>query len=381
MSRSLSAPLAARLLRHPVLRGALLFFGIWTLVGLLFAFQYFLFRKASGEPYTLLSFFRTLTGWWMWVGLTPIALWIARRFPIERPNWLRSIARHLLGWFLVATLDLLLYQPVVMLLARLSDTDYALRETLELYLLGTYTFDLFVYAAIVAVAHAINYHRKLREREVQASRLQAQLAQARFQALKMQLHPHFLFNTLHAVSALMDEDVATARHMLTLLGELLRLTLDRAAQQEIPLTHEVAFIERYLEIQQLRFRGQLGVQIHIDADVQAASVPTLILQPIVENAVIHGTAPEGCSRIDIRAFHRKRILYLQVTDNGPGLPRREGRPVLRNGIGLCNTRERLQQRYGADGRLSLKEMADGGLQVTLCFPFYTAADTLEVVGA
>ncbi len=187
----------------------------------------------------------------------------------------------------------------------------------------------------------------------------------------MQLHPHFLFNTLHAIWTLMHKDVETADRMLARLSDLLRITLENSGMQEVPLKQELAFLEPYLEIEQTRFGDRLSVQLDVEPDTLDALVPNLLLQPLVENAIRHGIAPRAAGgRIRISAKRENAKLRVQVRDNGAGIPESE-REVLKEGVGLTNTRARLQQLYGAGHRLELHNAVDGGLEVTLELPFRT----------
>jgi LytS/YehU family sensor histidine kinase len=232
------------------------------------------------------------------------------------------------------------------------------------------SFYMLNYWGILAVSHTLDYYRKYRERELRTSQLEARLAQAQLQVLKMQLHPHFLFNTLNAISALMHRDVEIADRMIARLGELLRLTLASAGAQEVPLKQELDFIKPYLEIEQARLGPRLQVITQIEPATLTALVPNLILQPLVENAVRHGIAPRAkAGRIEIRAYRAGDQLHLEVWDDGPGLT--QAPPVnLKGGIGLANTRARLQQLYGPAHRFDLRNGDSRGLVVTLEIPFH-----------
>ena len=188
----------------------------------------------------------------------------------------------------------------------------------------------------------------------------------------MQLYPHFLFNTLHAISVLMDDDVKGVRRMIARLSELLRLTLESVGQQEVSLRQELDALERYLEIEQIRFQDRLTVRLAIAPETLDACVPNLVLQPIVENAIRHGIAPRSSAgRIEIRAERRDGMIELQVIDDGPGLRLcdEEGAEELKEGIGLANTRARLLRLYGDEHRIEIKDADGGGLAVKLSIPF------------
>jgi two-component system, LytTR family, sensor kinase len=229
-----------------------------------------------------------------------------------------------------------------------------------------------VYWVVVTALHAIDYYRKFHERELRAADLEKRLSQARLQALQMQLNPHFLFNTLHSISTLMHRDVEAADRMIARLSDLLRLALDSTEAQEVPLRQELAFVDRYLEIERIRFSDRLNVQKTIAPDTLNALVPNLILQPLVENALRHGIAPQSRrGRIDLRAQREHDTLELQVSDNGVGVPELNS---LEEGVGLSNTRARLQQLYGKRHVFELRHAEQGGLVVTLRLPFRTGTE-------
>jgi LytS/YehU family sensor histidine kinase len=260
--------------------------------------------------------------------------------------------------------------------------SFRFAQNLHQRLIGRLPIDVIFYWTIVGVGYAFEYYRRFREQQLQAAglelratRLETQLARAQLQALKMQLHPHFLFNTLHAISALMDDDIKGARRMIARLSELLRLTLEGAGRQEVSLRQELDALERYLEIEQIRFQDRLKVHLAVEPETLDASVPNLVLQPIVENAVRHGIAPRSSAgRIEIRAERRDGMIELQVIDDGPGLhPYGEGCPdEFREGIGLANTRARLRRLYGDEHCIEIRNADEGGLVVKLAIPFRTA---------
>jgi sensor histidine kinase YesM len=200
--------------------------------------------------------------------------------------------------------------------------------------------------------------------------LEGQLSQAQLQALKMQLHPHFLFNTLHSISALLNKDKEAARQMIARLGDFLRLTLENSGAQEVTLQQEIEFLVCYLEIQRIRFQDRLTTSLDVEAEALDAQVPNLILQPIVENAIRHGISQRSTpGRIEIQAKHRNGVLRIQVRDNGPGLPvNRSHEKLFQKGLGLANTQTRLERLYGGEHRFELTNDPAGGLIVTLEIP-------------
>jgi two-component system, LytTR family, sensor kinase len=225
---------------------------------------------------------------------------------------------------------------------------------------------LMIYGVIVGVGHFLHYYRKYRDRELAASLLQTRLAQTQLQVLRMQLHPHFLFNTLNAISALIHKDVRLADRMISRLGELLRATLDDPGQ-EVSLRRELEFLTPYLEIEQARLGPRLGVRLEIDDELLDARLPYLVLQPLVENAIRHGLAPRpGAGRLVVRVRRDRKHLVLEVADNGQGVRFDHS---FREGIGLSNTRARLHALYGDDQSLTLRPASGGGLVVTVMLPY------------
>jgi LytS/YehU family sensor histidine kinase len=237
------------------------------------------------------------------------------------------------------------------------------------------------YGTIFLVSYVIDYYRRHKEEELKISRLKAELAEAQLQvteaqlqALKMQLHPHFLFNTLNSISALLDEDVDAADQMLARLGDFLRLTLENSGAQQVTLQEELEFLRCYLEIERVRFHDRLTVNMLIEPETLDVRVPNLILQPIVENAIRHGIVSRiAPGQIEISAKLSGSALQLQVRDNGPGLNLNEvAAGKIKEGLGLANTRARLEQMYGASHRFEMRDAPEGGLQVILEIPLATA---------
>lgn len=226
---------------------------------------------------------------------------------------------------------------------------------------------LLLYGALASGVHSFVYLQRSRGHAMHTSNLQAQLAEARLQSLKAQLHPHFLFNTLNAISALMHRDVDSADRMIALLSDLLRASLDQDERHEVSLKEELAILEKYLAIERIRFRDRLTVEIDVEPECQVAMVPRLILQPLVENSIIHGIALHSTAGlIAIRARRKGNRLTLAVSDDGPGLINHDPSS---EGVGLSNTRRRLAELYGTDHRFALQRAPLGGLEVLLEMPF------------
>jgi two-component sensor histidine kinase len=340
--------------------------GVWTLVALFFTGQYLMavFQIGRRIPFWT-AFAPQAVCWTVWAILAPQVLRLARRFPIEPGRRARRVLLHT-GLALIFSVAHNVIETAVFLAAGFFDPRPTFLSALESITVRELHLDVLTYLVIVAVAHFYDYARRERRRELRASRLELRLSRAELQMLRVQLHPHFLFNTLHTISALMHRDVEKADRMMSNLGDLLRLSLDRAGRQEVSLREELEFLERYLEIQQTRFGDRLVVGMSVAPETLDARVPHLILQPLVENAVQHGIAPRaGAGKIEIRSRRRNGTLRLQVVDDGAGLP--EGN-FAREGLGLSNTRARLVQLYGSDHRFDMRRSENGGVAVTLDIP-------------
>jgi two-component sensor histidine kinase len=225
-----------------------------------------------------------------------------------------------------------------------------------------------IYLAIVSVAHALYFYRRSKERERRSLELQASLARARLEALKMQLQPHFLFNAMNAIAALVHKDPEAADEMLAALSDFLRLVLATSGEQELPLQRELELVERYLAIEHARFGDRLSYQVDVPAELQPALVPAFLLQPLVENAVRHGLEPRpGAGSVSIRARRDNGHLHLEVADDGVGLP--DQLPA-REGIGLVNTRARLRELYQGNAQMELR--SGQGVTVEITLPYHAA---------
>lgn len=296
---------------------------------------------------------------------------LARRYSFDRSRILVAVLVHVPTAAFVAVLHLALSETWAWAVGCVEPTFEAWWSGLRFLLLVSFHWNVFTYASIVAFVHAWDYYQRYRDRELRASRLEAQLAEARLGALEMQLHPHFLFNTLNTIATLIHEDADAADNMVTRLGDLLRVILRREAGQTVSLAEEIDFVRKYLEIENVRFQDRLEVRWRIDPSAHQATVPILLLQPLVENAVRHGVAQvDGPCLIEIAVRRVDEKLHLEVMDNGPGV--REGRPNDdRAGMGLRNTRERLQQLYGCGSSLKLEHRPDGGCAACVTIPYVT----------
>lgn len=349
--------------RHSVLRGhwarwwALASIW-WTLEGIATATTY---RGMTG-----VSWAQTLKlcgiGIVMWVPLSMLALWMAERVPIDRTHWRRSVPITML----VAALVVII-KAVAVAVANPWIGWYSgpLPPFWEI-LLTSVANNLFLFWLVVGVGHAIVNARRVQERD-------EQLARAELQHLKSQLHPHFLFNALNTVSALVRSDPETATRMISRLSTLLRHALQRASTQEVTLKEELTILAAYVEIEQLRFEDRLAVVWRIEAEALQAQVPHLMLQPLVENAIRHGIAPRSePGTVEIAAYRRNGTLHLSVIDDGVG---RSAPTEQTTGVGLANTRDRLGQLYGTAQTLSVGAVAPHGLRVDVTIPFRELAQT------
>jgi len=355
-------------------------FLIATILGLLTglqAYNYVALTSEHKQPFIVLVSLN-LTYWYSWALLVPGVLWMARHFRFERNTWPRAAVFHCLALFVFTAAHVALAtsaRGVILdaLTERSFDWWSYFRERFFLNL----DWEMMTYWAIVAVVHALDYHRESQERELTAAQLQAQLAEAQLEALQRQLHPHFLFNTLNTISALMHRDVHAADEMLVQLSDLLRLTLDRVGTQQVPLTDEVDFLRKYLEIEQTRFGDRLQVNIDVEPEVLDAPVPNLILQPLVENALRHGIGPRiGVGRVDVTASQSDGLLTMTVRDNGVGLSQ-DKLNAFHSGVGLSNTRSRLENLYGSRHRFEFQTPPGGGLLVTIVIPMGHDPESLD----
>ncbi len=356
-------------------------FTIATVLGVLTglqAYNYVALVSEHKQPFSVLLSLN-LTYWWSWALLVPGVLWLARRYRFERGTWRRATLVHILGVtaFTAAHVALATSARGVIITQLVSDKPFEWWMYFRDRFFLNFDWEMMTYWALVAFVHALDYHRESQERELATAQLQTQLAEAQLEALQRQLHPHFLFNTLNTISALMHRDVHAADEMLVQLSDLLRLTLDRVGTQQVPLKDEVDFLKKYLEIEQTRFGDRLMVNIDIDPEVLDAPVPNLILQPLVENALRHGVGPRiGVGKVDVTAKYADGLLTLAVRDNGVGLSP-DKMNAFHSGVGLSNTRSRLENLYGDRHRFEFQTPPGGGLLVTIVIPMGHDPESLD----
>jgi signal transduction histidine kinase len=320
-------------------------------------------------PYLLLINVALWVGYAMW---TPAIFWLGRRFRFDRDRWQRALLVHVPASIVITTLHLSLVAVFRYYLQGLRGGDPAIGMTIFDSFFRMVDQILPVYWAIIGLQHAVDYNRQARAREVRAARLETRLVESQLQALHQQLHPHFLFNTLHAISSLVHRDPDKADQMLERLSDLLRITLRKVGEQEVVLAEELEYLRAYLDIEQVHFGPRLRIEYRIDAAALDVLVPTLILQPLVENAIRHGLEPlvrGGTLRIEAQADGD--TVWLRVKDDGVGV--RKDRPR-RDGVGLANTRSRLERLYADEAALTLRENPGGGVLVDIYIPLRRGAD-------
>lgn len=352
------------------------------LLGFLFALRQYLLMLQKNEPIPWSqAFFDQLPYWFLWAVISPLILWLSRRYPLQRQSWLRGLLVHIPASVLAAATQPLLYILVSRRLTYWSNGQFTplTSETLSMVMASSLIPGMIFYCGVLAICLAFNYYESYQGELLKASQLRSQLTESQLQTLKMQLHPHFLFNTLHSVTALvLKNENREAVRMINRLSLLLRRALENTDAQEITLEREIEFLELYLEIERVRFADRLTIEMHINPQTLNARVPTLLLQPLVENAMRHGIAPHSsASRIEIRAERRDGKLCLEVRDDGRGLPEDWSNEMTGTGVGLKNTRARLAQLYDDGYDLRLRNVEGGGVSATLTLPFRAE---VEIVG-
>jgi two-component sensor histidine kinase len=352
-------------------RNALIIFAFWTFIGTYSSIQVHISWGMAGRPMTWeRAFFSEFTYAYAACALTPFVLALARRFPIERQHWFRNLLIHVAVMPIFSAVIKLTWDVIA------SPPDYYTHtgftyEKMFRSILSVSDFGAILYGLIVLMHHATEYYRRYQQGTVQAAQLQTQLAQAQVRSLKMQLHPHFLFNTLNSISALIQEDPEGAEAMIARLSDLLRRALENSAAEEIPLRQELDFLNLYLEIERIRFEERLRVEFDIEPVTEEALVPNLLLQPLVENAIRHGIANRvKDGHIRLSAKKRGGDLLLKIADNGSGLSA-QGILSLKEGVGLTSTRGRLERLYGSGQRLQLEASESGGVIARIVLPFAT----------
>jgi two-component sensor histidine kinase len=342
----------------------LLVFAAWTLIAAFDIGKRFVESHMYGRTLNLSEILLNLESAWVWTLFTPLIFFLAERYPIQRAHWARRLALHIAFSFAVAALDSLLDSLICPLLAARPDWPFAR------WFWGESFINVYSYFATLAAGLAIRFYRLYHDRRLRVSKLETELAVTKLRALEMRLRPHFLYNALHTIGGLVrTEQGPAAVRMIAGLGELLRHTLREDDAQEVPLSRELELTFRYLDIEQARFGDRLQVEMQIGPETANAHVPSLLLQPLVENAVRHGVESNtGSGQVVVRVYRDGDALCLDVQDSGQG-PRDEH---MGSGIGLSTTRARLEQLYGREHKLELELAASGGALASVRIPFHTS---------
>ncbi|WP_225562044.1 histidine kinase [Rhodanobacter sp. DHB23] len=348
------------------MRGAVVAFGFWTLLALSYALSSGLSSIGEGNPPAWpRQLTWSLADYWLWMLLVPLVGWLGRQGATR--GWRRFLAVHVPASLGVALAQLFAHLLLYWWLCGPGRMPvHTLGDYLRMQFAYNFHFALLTYWVVLAVLRGLESRRHLRDERLRNARLETQLVQAQLQALRMQLQPHFLFNTLNAISALALADPLQARLMIARLSDFLRLTLEERHAPQVPLARELEFLRCYLDIQQVRFQDRLSTRLDVDDDTLHAAVPNLILQPLVENALRHGLlAKAEPGSLHVAGRRDGEVLVLCVDDDGLGLPP-EGAS---EGIGLANTRARLAMLFGDGARLDLRRRDGGGTRVELRLPF------------
>ena len=351
---------------------------VWALLGVIYAAPIYIELRAEQHGHMAWRIFAWgILTWVAWAPLTLAITWLARRYSLVEESWKRNLAVHVPAFLLVSALHSAAATAVTLWVQPFDNMGDSPKEFWPRFLgrlTGSFGSDLLIYGGVVGVFYAFDYYRKYREREFEATRLEAQLAQAQLDSLRMQLHPHFLFNTLNGIVGLVrDNKNSAAVSMLVGLSDLLRHTLEHSSQHEVELREEINFIKLYLGIQEMRFSDRLRIELNIDPRTTKALVPNLILQPLTENALRHGIGRSAESGlVGISSAVEDSHLRLTVYDEGAGLPD-DWQLKGSAGIGLANTAARLQQLYDNDHEFDIRNRDSGGVEVVIVIPFRSPA--------
>jgi len=341
------------------------YLGLWSAMVVVFAVQQSLHDAINGPTWSASDYLRwSMIQWYTWAALAPLVFRLAQRYPIQAPLRLRG-----LGMQLSASIGVTLLALAIGAFVSTAFEPSSFGQQFWYFLSQHFATGLLTYWALFAIQQAMHFHAEKTRREVEASQLAAELAQSRLRALKSQLQPHFLFNTLHAIVTLLDEDKVSAEDMLLRLSDLLRAFLEDYDGQEISLRQELTLIELYLGIQRTRFKDRLTTQIYIAPDTLDCAVPSLLLQPIVENAIRHGIGQRvGADCIEIQSRREGDTLCLDVRNRNSTLA---AGPIesAGHGIGLSNTRLRLSELYGDAAQVRLDMIWPEGVACRIRLPF------------
>jgi hypothetical protein len=343
----------------------LVLFAVATIIAVLYSIERYFYSRLVGDPVSLTRLVPAeLIFTYAWALLTPLVMFAAKRYPV----WGQHPKKHWIFQGGAMLAFVIAHNAIFSLSLAALDSSVGVAGLPKLFgqsLLAWTVLDALVFCVIIIIHHAVVYYRVSKDRAIRASQLEARLAQTQLQMLRMQLQPHFLFNTLHSISALMHKDVRRADSMVAALSDLLRMSLQNIGAQEVPLQSELDFLQRYVEIMSLRFGDRLKVSIEIDPETRDARVPNLFLQPLVENSFRHGFGDLGAGAIAISVRREGDMLLCDVRDDGRGL-----RAGHKEGVGLASTRQRLAHLYGERHAFSLRGAPGEGVHVTMAIPFH-----------
>lgn len=364
------APASGRhIIETPWIRWTLLV-AAWGIFGLFMATEWYIQAARAGNPILWRSALMSeMVYASVWLLLTPPILWLAWRFPFHASNWLPVAAIHLTATLLFSVAHRVVFSVASEVIALSPDHPF-LWSTISASVYRYFDYGIMIYWILLLFRQSIGYYRQVQQQALKRSELESELNLAQLRALKMQLQPHFLFNTLNGISVLVRKNPDAACAMISRLADLLRMTLDNTGTQEIPLHQELKTLACYLDIERMRFADRLSVTMDIDEETKNAFVPNLILQPLVENALVHGVAKQRSSaRLSIKSSRTNGSLTLEVEDSGPGLP---GGSELREGIGMSNTRSRLERLYGNEFSFGMEHVPGSGAIARITMPYHTS---------
>ena len=341
-----------------------IFLALWTLLALLLAFQEY---EIHLLVYNRAELYKEAAAWlihfYLWAALLWFVWKVMPHFSLEGRSWKRDLLFHVPFGLVVSIAELAFYVELIKVL-RVAPPDTVFQRLFLWNLNTDLPTNFFIYWTFVAIFRGVDYYERYRERELRASQLEGQLAKAHLQALKAQLDPHFFFNTMNSISSLMHRDIEKADAMIAGLSNLFRLNLQRGDAQEVTLSEEMEFLEQYLELQQLRFGSRIKIEVRTDPELHDVCVPSMVLQPLVENAISHGSAhsPESML-LEITAREHNAMCRITIYNSGSTLPEN-----FKPGLGISNTRARLQWLYGEKSSLQLNNLKAGGVLAEVLLP-------------
>jgi two-component system, LytTR family, sensor kinase len=349
---------------------------LWSAVVVLFALQWYSYDALHGRPSPVITYFRwNMEQWYTWLLLSPLVLWLAAKRPIDPRHPQRALLLHLLASVPFAFVAVVVQSIISHFF---EPGDHSILNNMAFILSKDLAMGILTYWGLTALAQTLHFYKENSNRQIRESQLERQLAQAQLKVLQMQLHPHFLFNTLHAIGTLVYEDPKSAEQMLLNLGSLLRVFLEQEAAQTISLRRELHLVDLYLSIQKIRFQDRLSVRSVIDPETLDCAIPSLLLQPLVENAIVHGIAKNpGNDEIEISSSHQRDRLLIKISNTNSILPNQVSPDGSGWGVGLSNTMQRLAQTYDGAAKLSINARSPRGVVCEISVPFAHGAFELN----